>query len=775
MSPRVRGAIHDHQPTTRDRVETFHGAPQVMLTRDLGRWLCPADAPVVDALTRISANRHGMVVCVEHDGRLVGVLTDGDFRRWVVDQADLDLHRPVRDLLTGAAVSAPIDSPPDFLAGLLDDHIRHVPLVDERGHVVGMATSEAGGLEIDGRLIGHDQPTFVIAEIGINHNGRLDLALELVDRAAAAGADAAKFQMRDLSSLYRNEGRTRDPGEDLGTQYTLELLERFALSDDDLFACFDRCREVGLIPLCTPWDLTSVATLDGYGLPGFKAASADLTNHDLLAAMAATGRPVIASTGMSAESEIREAVRVLQGAGAAYALLHCNSTYPAPFKDVNLRYLTRLGELGSCPVGYSGHERGRHVAVSAVALGARIIEKHLTVDRTMEGNDHKVSLLPNEMAAMVTEIRQVEESLGSTRARTVSQGEAMNRVTLAKSLVSARDLDVGHVVTADDLAVRSPGRGLQPNHRAGLIGRALHRSLRTGEFFYATDLVDERPEPRPYTFRRPWGLPVRYHDLDGLLTRGRPDFVEFHLSYQDLDLDPRQFVPEPLDVALAVHSPDLFRGDHILNLAATDDPWWERSLAELQRVVDLTRSLVPLFTTETPVLIVSLGGFTSDVPVPPPDRGPMYERVAAGLDRLDLDGVALAAQTLPPFPWYMGGQLHCNLFVDPDDTAAFARDTGTGLCLDVSHSKLAATTRGTSFAELVEALGPHTRHLHLVDAQGQDGEGLQVGEGDIDWPVLAEQLDRLAPGVGFIPEIWQGHKNDGEGFWVALDRLEQWF
>jgi N-acetylneuraminate synthase len=747
----------------------------VIISRDIRRWLCPADASVIEALSRISSNRQGIVACVEDDGRMVGVLTDGDFRRWVVDQRDLDLHRPVRDILEGPAVTAPVASPPDVLTGLLDDRIRHVPLLDGRGHVVGMASAGSGSLEIEGRPIGDDEPTFVIAEIGINHNGRLDLALELVDQAAETGAEAAKFQMRDLSSLYRNQGRTLDAGEDLGTEYTLDLLERFTLTDEELFRCFDRCRERGIVPLCTPWDPISVAALDRYGLTGYKAASADLTNHDLLAAMALTGRPVILSTGMSTESEIREAVAVLQEAGAAYALLHCNSTYPAPFKDINLRYIDRLRELGSCPVGYSGHERGWHVAVTAVALGARIVEKHLTIDRSMEGNDHRVSLLPGEMGRMVTEIRQVEEALGSNRPRTISQGEAMNRVTLAKSLVATRGLEVGHVVGGDDLDVKSPGRGLQPDRRAELIGRSLHRSVGAGEFFFATDLVDERPEPRPYSFRRPWGLPVRYHDLDALHTRGRPDFVEFHLSYQDLELDHRHFVPEPLDVGLAVHSPDLFRGDHILNLASDDDARWRRSLDELQRVVDLARALSARFTTERPILVVSLGGFTADLPVPPSHRGPMYERVAAGLACLHLEGVELAAQTLPPFPWYMGGQRHCNLFVDPDDTAAFARDAGVGLCLDVSHSKLASNTRGTSFTELVEALGPHIRHLHLVDAQGHDGEGLQVSEGDIDWPVLAEQLDRLAPRVGFIPEIWQGHKNDGEGFWVALDRLEQWF
>ncbi|QXC60270.1 N-acetylneuraminate synthase family protein [Aquihabitans sp. G128] len=745
----------------------------MIIARDLRSWSCAADAPVLDALAQISANRHGAVFCVEPDGRLVGVLTDGDFRRWVVDQADLDLHRPVRDIANRSPRTAPASAGPAELEGLLDDRIAHIPLVDDQGHLVGVASSRTGRLELDGRTIGEDQPTFVIAEIGINHNGSLATALALIDHAADAGADSAKFQLRDLGSLY---GASDRAGEDLGSQYTRELLDKFQLTNDEMFTAFDHCRSRGLVPLCTPWDHESVAVLEGYGIPGYKVASADLTNHDLVAAVAATGKPVLVSTGMSTEAEIREAVAVLQQHGAAYALLHCNSTYPAPYKDVNLRYLERLRQLGACPVGYSGHERGWHVPVASVALGARIIEKHLTVDRSMEGNDHKVSLLPDELARMVTEVRQLEESLGSPRSRSISQGEAMNRVTLAKSLVAVRDLAAGATVTRSDIAVQGPGRGLQPNRRNDLIGHVLTRSVAAGTCFYPSDLDADRVEPRPYAFRRPWGLPVRYHDFDAMLQRAAPDFVEFHLSYQDMDLDPETYVKGPQTCDFAVHSPDLFRGDHILNLASTDDEWWERSIFELDRCLELTRRMKPLFpSTERPTVIVSLGGFTADAPLAATERQARYDRVRAGLDRLDRTGVELVAQTLPPFPWYLGGQLHCNLFVDPEDTARFARDADIGLCLDVSHSKLACNHRGTSFATFVETLGPHVRHLHLVDATGSDGEGIQVGDGDIDWPVLAEQLDRLAPGVAFIPEIWQGHKNDGEGFWMALDRLEAWF
>lgn len=153
----------------------------------------------------------------------------------------------------------------------------------------------------------------------------------------------------------------------------------------------------------------------------------------------------------------------------------------------------------------------------------------------------------------------------------------------------------------------------------------------------------------------------------------------------------------------------------------------------------------------------------------------MYERVHESLALVDDDGVELAAQTMPPFPWLFGGRMFHNLFLDPEDTARFAAESGRRVCLDTSHSKLATNHRGASYHEFIELVGPHVAHLHVVDAEGTDGEGLQIGEGGIDFPALAEQLDRLCPDATFIPEIWQGHQNDGEGFWTALDRLEQWF
>ncbi len=745
-----------------------------MIDRNPSAYVVYAQDPVLRALEKITANKERIVFCVDAYGHLDGSLSDGDFRRWVTRQSPIDLDRPAIEAANTDPVKALVTAPAGDIAGLFTSAVDHVPLVDDQGRLVAVAIDHAEGFRIGQLRIDSDSPAVVISEIGINHNGSVSFAKELVDLSVSAGADVVKFQLRDMGALYRGDGAA---GEDLGPQYTLDLLRRFNLEPDQLFEVFDHARGQGIEIMCTPWDPPSVDRLAEYGIAAFKVASADLTNHALLRHMAAYALPMVVSTGMATESEIQASVDLLRGTGVPYALLHCQSTYPAPFKDINLAYLKRLAQLGQCPVGYSGHERGFHVPIAAVAMGAKIVEKHFTTDRSLEGNDHKVSLLPAELAQMVKQIREVEEALGTSAPRQISTGEMMNRVNLAKSLVASRRIEVGTRLTPEDIDIKSPGRGLQPNSYDALVGRVARRPLDPGDFFYATDLSDHVAKGRPFSFRRPWGLPVRYHDIASMTADVIPDFLEFHFSYQDLDIDPTTVFDRALPMGFTTHSPDLFSGDFILNLASEDDAHWERSIAELQRVVDLTRQMKQWFAQadDKPVIIASLGGFTKDAFVRPDELPDMYARVAAGLDRVDDEGVRLCAQTLPPYPWYMGGQLYCNLFVGAEDTAAWAEQYGRRICLDVSHSKLAANHRSQPFSTTVSLLAPYAEHLHLVDAVGVDGEGVQVGEGDIDWPELAMLLDRYAPQASFIPEIWQGHVNNGEGFWIALERLEQWF
>ena len=634
------------------------------------------------------------------------------------------------------------------------------------------STNQAARIRIGNRSIGDGRPCYVIAEVGNNHNGDFDRAIALVDAAVAAGADCAKFQMRKLDEVYRASSLS-GKDDDLAVEYTLDLLRRFELTTEQQRRVAAYCASKDIQYLCTPWDASSVATLETFGVQAYKVASADLTNLPLLAKLAATGKTLIVSTGMSTSEEIRAAAKFLDGRSAPYVLLHCQSTYPAALHNIHLRFMETLREIHPF-VGYSGHERGIAVSIGAVAMGAILIERHITLDREMEGPDHAASLEPEEFKALVSGIREVEAARGEKLAeRALSQGELINRENLAKSLVAARDIAAGTVVGESDVAVKSPGQGLSPLKMPALIGRRLNRAMARDDYFFQSDLDNGTATARRYRFDRPWGVPVRYHDTQRFLEICQPDIIEFHLSYSDMERDPAAYLSGTYDLGFVVHAPELFAGSKLMDLATADEGLRRYSLEQTQAVIDITRGLKKFFPrTKRPPIVANIGGFTMDEPLSPERKAECYRIFAASLAELDLDGVELIPQTMAPFPWHFGGQRHQNIFIFPEESAAFCARHGLRMCVDISHTKLAANHFGFDFAQGLAQLGPHTAHLHFGDAKGLDGEGLQVGEGEIDFDEVGRVLREHAPAASFIPEIWQGHKNMGEGFWTALERLE---
>ena len=346
------------------------------------------------------------------------------------------------------------------------------------------------------------QSVFVIAEIGNNHNGSFDLAVEMVDAAINVGADCVKFQMRDLGSLYTKASLTKD-GTDLGTEYIIDLLNRFELSYTEHKKISEYCREKGIIYMCTPWDEKSLLLLEDLDVPAYKVASADLTNLNLIAAIIKTKKPIILSTGMSTEQEIKVTTNFLNSHKANFTLLHCNSTYPAPFHDINLSWLTRLKEIHP-NIGYSGHERGIAVSLGAVAMGAKILERHFTFDRNMEGPDHAASLEPKEFLTLVQGVREIEVALGRGDKKILSQGEMINRENLSKSLVAASDLSKGMVIEKEHIKVLSPGQGLSVQHLDNLVGKKLMGFEGRG-LLLRNRSFRKIIAPTNYKFKRPWG------------------------------------------------------------------------------------------------------------------------------------------------------------------------------------------------------------------------------------------------------------------------------
>jgi len=333
-------------------------------------------------------------------------------------------------------------------------------------------------VKISNRAVGVGEPCFIIAEAGVNHNGDVNLAKKLIDVAKEAGADVVKFQTFKAENVvtkgtekanYQKKTTSME-----GSQY--DMLKKLELSEEDHFKLKDYADSQGIMFLSTPYDKESVDLLLELGVSAIKISSAEITNHPFLAHMAAKNLPIILSTGMSTLGEVEEAVEVIVNSGnEQIILLHCNFNYPTRVEDVNLRAMNTLKEAFGFPVGYSDHTMGIEVSLSAVALGAMVIEKHFTLDRNLPGPDHRASLEPTELKDMIVKIRNIERALGSAVKHPVGE-EIQNREISRRSIVATVDIPQGTVITSDMLTAKRPGIGIPPKYVTALVG---HKAVAT--------------------------------------------------------------------------------------------------------------------------------------------------------------------------------------------------------------------------------------------------------------------------------------------------------
>lgn len=620
-------------------------------------------------------------------------------------------------------------------------------------------------ITIGDRLIGEGHPCFIIAEAGVNHNGSLEMALELVDVAAEAGADAVKFQKRVLENLYPPALLNNPNSAEWAFQYMLPVLKKTELSHDDFRKIKTHCEQRDIRFMCTPWDEDSLKFLDELGQDAVKVASADLVNFPLLAKMVATGKPIIVSTGMATPIEIDRTVCFLRERQAQFALLHCVSTYPAPFESLNLRFIETLKQYG-VPIGYSSHERGIVIPIVALAFGASIIEKHITLDRTLPGPDHPASLEPQGMGKLVRDIRNAEIALGCNHKR-LSSMEKLNRQVLRKSLVAAHFLPSGTLVTEEMIKTKGPGKGLTPQRVNELLGATLDRDVEEDDYFTEGDLRPHFDKVMMVNqFRHPWGLKARFHDLADAIDQ-KPRLIELHFSEADVD-HPFQPPEEPYSQQLFIHAPEFF-DQKLLDLATFDEERREQSIDLLQRTIDKTVQLKPHFTSVGGI-VIHVGGMSMDKPVA--NHQKLLQRAADAFKRLDGHGLVLLPENLPPRPWYLGGQWFQNIFIRPEEMIEFCQELNVGMTLDLSHAQLYCTAYDRSLREYIDLCLPYTTHLHIADASGIDGEGIQIGEGVIEWEPILERLAHAE--FTWVPEIWSGHLHNGAGFIEAVNRLNHY-
>lgn len=322
----------------------------------------------------------------------------------------------------------------------------------------------------------------IIAEAGVNHNGSLEIAKQLVDAAKEAGADYVKFQTFKSEKLVSKnakqaEYQQKNIGKQGGSQ--LDMLKRLELSYEDHIELISYCNEKGIRFLSTAFDMDSIDFLHSLKLGLWKIPSGEVTNYPYLRKIAQYQEPILLSTGMCEMSDIEAAIKVLVESGLSIGhitVLHCNTEYPTPFKDVNLKAMLTIGDKFGVQIGYSDHTLGIEVPIAAVAIGAKVIEKHFTLDKKMEGPDHKASLEPDELKAMITAIRNIELALG-TGNKSITESERKNLEAARKSIVASRQIKKGELFTEENLTVKRPGNGISPMRWDEVIGQIAKRDF----------------------------------------------------------------------------------------------------------------------------------------------------------------------------------------------------------------------------------------------------------------------------------------------------------
>lgn len=618
-------------------------------------------------------------------------------------------------------------------------------------------------LIINNRKIADGEPTFIIAEGGICHNGSVAHAKKLIEVAKECGADCIKFQKRNLESLFIKDVLINTTKYEQGIQYILNYLRKYELSEEEMITIKEYADEIGIMFSCTPFDIESFKFLTTLSLPFYKVGSPTVHDIFLMKEMIDHGAPMIVSVGMSNPREIDYTIRYLKKRQADFALCHCVSSYPCEFSDINLNYIRELKEKYQVPVGYSGHERGIAIATAAVAVGANIIEKHLTLDRSTDNPDNRVSLEPQGFRKLVRDIRNTECSLGK-RNRYLTRSEYTTRETLSKSLVASRKIPFGKTIEMNDLTAKCPGNGLSPSWAHTAVGLTAKRDIKEDEQITPMDIgLLETVEDvvYPYSF----GIIGRFTDAYKMMWQ-KPKYVEFHLTDSDL----QAHIPsKKYDCKFSFHMPE-YISNTLLDLASSDEEIRTLSVDIISRSIEAAILARRFCMASKPRIVIHPGGgFINDDKL---DRQKLYDNLSRSIVDLRNPSIDIFVENMPPLPIYFGGTWYQKMFVDPEEIIKFCDKEGMQICMDISHAGLACNFYNWNIIDYLNELRSYIGHIHIADYMGTGGEGLQIEDGECPWEYVMKMIPYKH--VPCMMEIWRGHRLDGYGFALGMKRLSKW-
>jgi len=636
--------------------------------------------------------------------------------------------------------------------------------------------------------------TLIISEIGINHNGDINLAKKLIDYSLNAGANAVKFQIRNLAEIYNKKIICNPNNTQSGSQYIFNQLVNSQFSNKKFLELFQYSRNKGLYVGATPFDLKSLKFLnDNINKIDFiKIGSPDFENVPLIKKAIKKKKFIILSTGMNDEIEIKKIFSLIKFDKNLTAFLHCCSSYPASESEINLKFINKLKKITSCLVGYSGHEKGFLPSLMSIYFGAKIVERHITTDKNMIGPDHTSSLNVNEFKKMVQVIRNIEKMprkkilsfllknfnvnknsvfVGSGN-KIINQNVMLNKSILSKSLVFKTDLKKNVILKENHFELKSPANGVSYLDIGKFLGKKLKKNVFKHDYVLKNSINSKKNNLfKNFNLNKKWGLVTRLGDLEDYIDN-KSDLIEIHLTWRELVRG--KIIKDFINKDLVVHAPEYFN-DKLVDFTSNDKKITSNSLEMLDNVIHFTKNISNNFNVSDekgPRLVVHPGGhfdnFKKKI-----NLKEKYLNLSKNLNKLNLKGVRLLIENMPPYPWYFGGKYYNYIFTDPKEINNFCDEKNFKICFDTSHAQLYCNKQNLDLIDFIRKIKKHVAYFHFSDAIGVDGEGVQIGKGNIKFKNFLKEISDMD--LGFIPEVWQGHLDNGKGFDVALKNLKKIF
>ncbi len=630
-----------------------------------------------------------------------------------------------------------------------------------------------------------EEKTFIISEIGINHDGSFNKAKKLVKLSKESGAHAVKFQIRDIKKIYNEENKIKKNNTEASNQYIFNVLKKTNLSQSQYIKLIDYAKKIGLKVGVTAWDQNTAKILKYKNIDFIKIGSPDFESFFLVEECLKANKPIILSTGMSDLKSIKVNSNTLKNYD--FALLHCCSSYPPKNMEISLKFLNSIGKLSKI-FGYSGHEVGFNPTILSLFFGARIIERHITINTKDEGPDHSSSLSPKDFKKMSKIITKASLFLKKKRTlkefinkfcledavsaigkdnKILSQNTKFNKIVLGKSIVFNKNLDAGTIIKKEFLEEKTPGYGLTSINYRKFIGRKILAKKKRGDYLSINDFKSNKSSYPKLPMK--WGLVGRLGDFEEFI-QNKPKLMEIHLTWREL-LKPKKIKNNVnYNQELIIHAPEYFN-DQLIDFTTKDNKILDLSFEMMERTINLSKTLRNNFykSNEKTKIVLHPGGhfFNKHEKINKTDK---YKNLINNMNIFNEDEYEIVLENMPPYPWYYGGRYYQNIFSNHKEISDFCETTKRRVCFDTSHAQLYCNSNKINMKNFARKIKDHTCYLHLSDAAGVDGEGVQIGEGNVDFEFLIALFK--SKNLGFIPEIWQGHLDEGAGFKKALQRIK---